>query len=834
MALVRKKTKKEQTAAVRRKRRQQAGADMQPFSLWRFLLGLATLIGMTFAVSLICFVGQNPAGPRLLEGQTARFRVTAQIPFSYTSEIQTRRQIERRKQRIRPSYRIDMTAFEEFERDIAALNLRLDDELEPQLAELNRAEWGPVVETFAQEFAEATDLMVNPDDLLLFMDRTTSQERANLISEGLLHLKEILRDGVYEEEPGAEISDLTVLEIVGRTGRPQLEVEQDAASTLSISLTGLGDDLQVSRALFRLLKRGLEPNLVFDSERHNEKLQRLAESVEPVVVRVPEGEVLVEPGIEISREHIETLDAYREALVLREAALTGVNVTLAKRLLMTVVLLCCAALFWSTAFDWRPRNYQRMLLACTVLLLNLALFRLVDEASEFDFFNESAFWLEALPFAAPLSLSAILVCIMLGPRQAILAALVTSVLYGIMRGNSMAVFLISLLSCMVGIYFSRDVRLRGRVVRAGAMAGLTVALVVTFNGLANEIDPLVYSQQAAAGLAAGIFAGVFAVGLLPVLEQMFKFTTDITLLELTDFNHPLLRKLQLKAPGTYHHSLMVANLSERAASLIGANTTLCRAACLYHDIGKMVKPEFFVENQQAGINPHDDISPSMSALILKNHVKEGVQMAQEARLPRVIVDVIEQHHGTTLIRYFFVKAVERCLQAAGVAEAEGKKPPSEAVVDEEAFRYDGPRPRTRENGIIFLADAVEAASRSLKKVTPQNIEELVDKLIDQRMDDGQLRDCPLTFRELMEIRDSFCFSLKNMLHSRVEYPNMKKERKKEGSQTQNPIQPIAVEVPAKQSDGPTASDLGAGRVDGERGEAEASGTTGPSPSATTR
>ncbi|MEC8404464.1 MAG: HDIG domain-containing metalloprotein, partial [Verrucomicrobiota bacterium] len=273
----------------------------------------------------------------------------------------------------------------------------------------------------------------------------------------------------------------------------------------------------------------------------------------------------------------------------------------------------------------------------------------------------------------------------------------------------------------------------------------------------------------------GLLTGIIAAGLLPVLEQLFKITTEITLLELTDFNHPLLRRMQMEAPGTYHHSLMVANLSENAAASIGASPLMCRACCIFHDIGKLVKPDYFAENQRGTINPHDAQIPSMSALVIKAHVKEGVELARQHKLPRVIIDVIRQHHGTNLIQYFYHQAKQEKKNKANNQSQESNTSRNQEInlVDESTYRYDGPRPAFKESAIIFFADGVEAASRSLKKVTQPAVEELIDSIFKDRIKDGQLDDCPLTFQELQKIRGSFVYTLLNMLHSRVEYPKEK-------------------------------------------------------------
>jgi putative nucleotidyltransferase with HDIG domain len=302
-------------------------------------------------------------------------------------------------------------------------------------------------------------------------------------------------------------------------------------------------------------------------------------------------------------------------------------------------------------------------------------------------------------------------------------------------------------------------------------------------GILSNFSAGLIAELAALSLLIGILSGIIAVGVLPLLENLFKITTDITLLELTDFNHPLLRRMQIEAPGTYHHSLMVANLSENAAAAIGASPLLCRVCCFFHDIGKLVKPDYFTENQRGGLNPHDEKNPSMSALVIKAHVKEGVELAREHKLPSEIIDVIQQHHGTSLIQYFYHQARER------LKDDQDYNTPT---VDQSTYRYDGPRPAFKESAIIFFADGVEAASRTLPKVTQSNIEDLIDKIFRDRIEDGQLDDCPLTFQELNKIRESFVYTLLNMLHSRVEYP--KDEDTQEGEpqgQSDNPATPAS-------------------------------------------
>ena len=265
------------------------------------------------------------------------------------------------------------------------------------------------------------------------------------------------------------------------------------------------------------------------------------------------------------------------------------------------------------------------------------------------------------------------------------------------------------------------------------------------------------------GLFNGILSAVGAIGLLPYLETVFGITSSIRLLELSNPNHPLLRKLLLEAPGTYHHSMMVGNLGEAAAEAVGADPLLTRVGSQYHDIGKTKRPYFFVENQFSGVNPHDKISPTLSTLIITSHVKDGVEMARQHKLPKVLVDFIREHHGTDLVKYFYHRAKE-----------------SGQDVSEDDFRYPGPKPQSKETAIVMLADSVEAAVRSMPKPTPGRIEGLVRKIIKERLADGQLDESNITLRDLDLIADAFVKVLTGMYHHRVEYPDgALKERAKD-------------------------------------------------------
>ena len=374
------------------------------------------------------------------------------------------------------------------------------------------------------------------------------------------------------------------------------------------------------------------------------------------------------------------------------------------------------------------RDTARSGIVSVSILANLGLSRFILELGGTELFGENSLLVGLLPSLLPVAFASMIVMTTVGPRMATLTALMTSIFHASMQNAGIDAFATGFSSALMGAFFCREVRLRGAALKAGAIAGLTAAIMLVGIGLASGSGAFASINQAGVSILVGLFTGALVLGAMPLIENGFKVATDATLFELTDFNHPLLRKMQVEAPGSYHHSLMVANLAENAAIAVGANPILCRAASLFHDIGKMTQPHYFTENQGEFDNPHDRKNPSMSALIIKSHVKEGIDMAREHKLPKILRDVIRQHHGTTLVKYFYHQAQEKMKQETlGLGDVEPNKP------DESTYRYDGPKPRFKESAIIFFADSVEAAARSLPKVTQHSIEELLENIFSDRL-----------------------------------------------------------------------------------------------------
>jgi putative nucleotidyltransferase with HDIG domain len=453
---------------------------------------------------------------------------------------------------------------------------------------------------------------------------------------------------------------------------------------------------------------------------------------------------------------------------------TGENPQPLTKFLISILILVTAVVQLWVNHPQTLASNPRLLLVFGTMFFQLALIKLLMVQADLERISPGMIALLA-PYAfAPLVLS-----VMLGKNHGLYAAVFCSLWAAfLMRSVDSILLIISLISGFVAVFVTLQVRRRGRLIRAGVyVAFITLVLAAIFGliGPINWQDPasadwMRIGWQCVAVLGAGIGTAIVVSGILPVMESMFGVTTDISWLEMADLNHPLLKRLSLEAPGSYHHSLAVANLAEAAAERVGANPTICRVASYFHDIGKLVKPDYFTENMHQGINPHDELTPTMSALIIIAHVKEGVDLALKNHLNPQILDVIREHHGTSLVSYFYQRALNQQKDAELGGKIMNMRREDIPQVSESSFRYPGPKPRTKESAIISLADAVESASRSLERPTPQRIEDLVNHIIRDRLEDGQLDDAPLTMREIRLLAESFRFTLQSMLHSRVAYP----------------------------------------------------------------
>jgi len=371
--------------------------------------------------------------------------------------------------------------------------------------------------------------------------------------------------------------------------------------------------------------------------------------------------------------------------------------------------------------------------------------------------------------------------LLIGRRHGTFAVIYSSLLAAMTVAREDAFFFVifSMICGFVAVYLTDRVRRRSRLMTAGLYVGLACVLLalalgeIQWPGLSGSGSQWeLFGKKALSAILVSTLTAVLVSGILPMIELLFRITTDVSWIELADLNHPLLKRMTIEAPGTYHHSLVVATLSETAAEAVGANAFQCRVCSYFHDIGKMNKPAYFVENIAGGHNPHDDLTPTMSALIVMAHVKDGVDMALKYKLNREIIDVIQEHHGTSLTRFFYHRALQHRDEIRQQVENQQAREEDIPVVKKESFRYAGPCPRTRESAIISLADAVESASRSMQKPTPKKIEELIEEIVQDRLNDHQLDHTSLTLADLATIKESLAVTLRSMMHTRIAYPKV--------------------------------------------------------------
>ena len=460
----------------------------------------------------------------------------------------------------------------------------------------------------------------------------------------------------------------------------------------------------------------------------------------------------------------------------------------------------------------QPKTFaraSRLTLVFGTMFVQLGVTKLIlllCHGNSFSFLNP-----DVAALIAPYALAPLVLSVLLGRNHGLYAAVFVSLWTRLLFGSLDAPLLsCALVSGFVAVYLTLQVRKRSRLIRAGLGVGVALWLMALAFGLIGPIDLFTpkandwqtLALQSALAIGNGIVTATIVGGILPILEHLFRITTDISWLEASDLNHPLLRRMTIEAPGTYHHSLVVANLAESAAEAIGANGTLCRVCSYFHDVGKLMKPDYFTENMNFERNPHDDLAPTMSALIIIAHVKDGVDLALKHQLNRQITDVIQEHHGTSLVYYFYKRALQQQEDARAGGKIMNMREEDVPEVSQESFRYPGPRPQTKESAIISLADMVESASRSLEKPTPQKIEQLVNDLIAQRIADRQLDECNLTLAELTTIAERFRFTLMTMLHTRIAYP---KQETKSSAPRSDGLRPDVMAATKKPESAPPIS-----------------------------
>jgi putative nucleotidyltransferase with HDIG domain len=705
---------------------------------------VAVVAAAVVATAAIVYGDGPPFTYRANQRPTREIRVN--VPqFSVKNQRKTNAKLQEASDRIPPMLVNDPAPLRELAGRLADLASEVADAPDVHALPQNiREDWHPDRAQF-DDLKAATDTPERREDLARRIDAAF----APLIRDGLLG-----PDTLPRTEEGATA---VTVRAPGRPSHlvPLDRIKPERAKKPDGPLAGdfvaaFGSNPQLGRDLFTAVAAKFEglPTLTFDERGTNAARKAARDAVQDEYDPYERGDLLVEQDQALTADHLE--------LLRREHAVSITQMSAAQRLrraaAVAVIVGALFALIGYYIVRHEPRiarSLPRIASLCGLIVGSIGLARL----------------LALQPWDAeviPVALSAMILAIAYNPHFALIVAFALALLTSLALGGGLAHFIVLMGGTAAGVLPLTEVRTRTKPILVGAVAAVAYFLLTWATGLwQNQPWDLVVSDslwRAGWGLMAGFFLG----GFLPFIERLFGIVTGISLLELGDITHPLLQELVRRAPGTHNHSITVGTIAEAAAERIGANALLVRVGAYFHDIGKMLKPHYFIENQNGTGNRHANLAPAMSTLIIVGHVKDGVDLGRQHNLPEPIIDLIEQHHGTTLVEYFYREATRR---SSGDPDASG--------VQESAFRYPGPRPQTREAGILMLADAVESASRTLSEPTPSRIEGLVTMLWEKRLQDGQFDECGLTLRELALIRESLIKSLIGIYHGRIKYPEQR-------------------------------------------------------------
>lgn len=497
--------------------------------------------------------------------------------------------------------------------------------------------------------------------------------------------------------------------------------------------------------------------LIQDTALERSLRAQVARTVPEKMTKVLAGTRIIDQGEQITSRHLTMMQAMKQAI--SESRKIWDPLTIIASLILSVIFVTISGLYFRISQPTFIRSLREISLFVCIVLLTL----LFAKFTEYILLKSTSVVIEAVRFPIVAPFATILICILLSPRAALFAATFLSIILSVSLAVDHSHFLIlNLVTSIVVIIASRGLRKRKEVFTVCMKSWLSsIPVLYAFTLAENHFATYSLLTDIGASFVFLLVTAVLVVGLLPALETLFGVLTDMTLMEFTDPGSELLRQFAVEVPGTYQHSLVLGNLAEICAQSIGANGLFCRAATLYHDIGKINNPQFYTENQQGTVNIHQLLTPLESAQVIISHVTDGEAIARKAHLPQAFIDIIREHHGTTLVYYFYRKQLE--LKGGHADE-----------VDEKQFRYPGPKPHTKESAIIMICDSVEAATRSLEEINEQTLAELVNRLVSEKAEDGQLDDCHLTFEELSRVKKTLVNTLLLSHHVRVKYPKKEK------------------------------------------------------------
>lgn len=549
-----------------------------------------------------------------------------------------------------------------------------------------------------------------------------------------------IRD-IHTRSDRRDLPPFNFLDLKEARGNLRAQSEQ-FRSTLGTESTSLA---------LKLAEHFLKPNLTFNKDETEDRKMKARDMVNPVYFQVKRGEVILRAGDRVREDHLAIINALRRVQERSHVISILIGMCLLTFFLLASIYQFATKNIRKVAFSQKDMLFFSTALVATVAILKL--FLMITDVLGTAFLSiPSSAYLYLFPIAA----GAMLVRIVINSEVAIIFSILVAYFSAVMMGNQLSLFIFAFVGSIVGAHKVAQCEQRTVILKAGLMVGAANALMIfSYTLLSGNPFKMNFMADLGFGFLGGILASILVLGIAPIVESLFRYTTDIKLLELANMDNLLIKDLILQAPGTYHHSVIVGSLAEAAAKAVSANPLLSRVSAYYHDIGKLKKPLYFIENAGGGENKHDHLTPTMSSLILLSHIKDGLELARENRLGERVAHIIQQHHGTSLISYFYQRAKEQASEP----------------LNEEDFRYPGPKPQTKEAGLVMLADAVEASSRALSDPNPSRIKSLVQRIINDVFLDGQLEECELTLKDLHKIEDSFTHILTAIFHQRIDYPS---------------------------------------------------------------
>lgn len=723
----------------------------------QFLIGFGFLVVMTTFLLINSY--SRAAVEDYKEGEVVRRTVISPADIPGFDAIETDRRKASAREASRPIFRYDPRLNTIAEQNFRAWWEALRKDVETSSSgKKNGARWPGEITTLENEEAARAAIA-----RALIAHRFNSEELDRLARL----LRETIEGFIYADSDTHHFrQEITLIDATNPGTPAMVEMPQSRMTSLAVAQQKLRSRIQQltnwtseqQTALTSALLPLVKPNVVFDEAATAKMREAAAAKVEPVSIELKRNQVIAREG-----------DTVSAPMLAQFAVIRSYGRTARRWHNLIGLLFIVAALYWaawkfiehrSTSISLALSKNKAFALVGSAVIVQTVLMRvgfmLGDNLSMQGMrapFNDPTIWNFAIPFAA----AALLVALLVDTQLALITALLTAIFAGMLAPTGVLVSLYALVASSVAIYGIGRYRERQSVTIAGLLVGIANApmavALIAYAQLPMTLNTILMAMGC--GLLGGLLTTIFTAGGLPINESMFGVLTDVKLLELSNADLPVLGQLALRAPGTNQHSHAVGQLAEEACRAVGANPLLARIGALYHDIGKLAAPDYFVENQQ-GSNPHDKLRPSNSARIITSHVTYGIKLAKEIGLPQQITDFIPQHHGTRTLHFFLRKAQAQA--------AEGEE------TDDAEFRYPGPKPQFRETAIMMIADSCEAAARSLAHPNPDNIRTIVSKIVDAIISDGQLDECDLTLRELTTIRESVITSLTAIYHARIDYP----------------------------------------------------------------